>query len=302
MSDNLYNTLNQYFRETFQEKIYKVSIDGGFTCPNRDGKVALGGCIFCGEKGSGEFTYGNLSILEQIDKQLELIKKKFPSGKVIAYFQNFTNTYGPIDYLEKIYREALSHPRVMGIAIATRPDCIDENIIDLLDKINKEVFVWIELGLQTINDKVGEKINRGYQTKEFVKAAKLLREKKIKFVTHIIIGLPGEEMEDPLETAKFSVENGTWGLKIHSMYIDSNTKLEELYNKKVYLPIEKNYYINKIVKIIGNIPNKIVLHRITGDPDKKTLVAPWWMTNKKDVLNSINKKLKEEKIYQGKFL
>lgn len=302
MSDNLYNTLNQYFRETFQGKIYKVSIDGGFTCPNRDGKVALGGCIFCGEKGSGEFTYGNLSILEQIDKQLELIKKKFPSGKVIAYFQNFTNTYGPIDYLEKIYREALSHPRVMGIAIATRPDCIDENIIDLLDKINKEVFVWIELGLQTINDKVGEKINRGYQTKEFVKAAKLLREKKIKFVTHIIIGLPGEEMEDPLETAKFSVENGTWGLKIHSMYIDSNTKLEELYNKKVYLPIEKNYYINKIVKIIGNIPNKIVLHRITGDPDKKTLVAPWWMTNKKDVLNSINKKLKEEKIYQGKFL
>ena len=301
MSDNLYYTLNQYFRENFKEKIYKVSIDGGFTCPNRDGKVGTGGCIFCGDRGSGEFTYQNIPIKEQIDKQLLLIKKKFSNGKVIAYFQNFSNTYGTVEYLEKIYREALSHPKVMGLAIATRPDCMDKNVIELLDRINKENFMWVELGLQTINEEVAKKINRGYTAEKYFEITKILKERRIKFVTHIIVGLPGEEKKDSLKAAMSSVKNGTWGLKIHSMYINSNTKLEKLYLNKEYFPIEKNYYINEVTKIISSIPKNIVMHRITGDPDKKNLIAPTWMSNKKDIINSISKKLREEKIYQGKF-
>lgn len=295
-----YFSLNNYFKKVFNEKIYKVSIDGGFTCPNRDGKVGIGGCIFCTEKGSGEFTNGDLNIISQIDNQLRLIKNKFPTGKVIAYFQNFTNTYGTIEYLKKIYNEALSHPRVMGIAIATRPDCINEEVIKLLKEINEKTFLWIELGLQTINEKIVKEINRCYENDIFVKVAKQLHFNKIKFVTHIIIGLPGEENNDSIDTVLFAVKNFTWGIKIHSMYIDKNTKLHEEYKSGKYIPISKDYYIEKLLKIIQLIPENIVIHRITGDPDKKTLIAPQWPTNKKVILNEINNRMKKEMIYQGK--
>ncbi|AVQ32000.1 TIGR01212 family radical SAM protein [Fusobacterium varium] len=295
-----YNSLDNYFKNTFGEKIYKVSLDGGFTCPNRDGTLSTKGCIFCSESGSGDFAGSRrLSIDEQIEEQLKLIENKFPSGKVIAYFQNFTNTYADIDYLRKIYYEALSHPRVIGLAIATRPDCLGENIIELLSEINNKYFLWVELGLQTINEEVAKIINRQYSLKTYEEAAEKLKSRNIKFVTHIIIGLPGEKENDSLDTALFSEKCGTWGIKIHLLHIIKNTKLETLYKKNELKIQKKDEYVKKVVKILQNISYNIVIHRLTGDGNRDTLIAPLWSLNKRDVLNSIEKEMKMENIYQG---
>ena len=295
-----YNSLDNYFKNTFGEKIYKVSLDGGFTCPNRDGTLSTKGCIFCSESGRGDFAGSRrLSINEQIEEQLKLIENKFPSGKVIAYFQNFTNTYADIDYLRKIYYEALSHPRVIGLAIATRPDCLGENIIELLSEINNKYFLWVELGLQTINEEVAKIINRQYSLKTYEEAAEKLKSRNIKFVTHIIIGLPGEKENDSLDTALFSEKCGTWGIKIHLLHIIKNTKLETLYKKNELKIQKKDEYVKKVVKILQNISYNIVIHRLTGDGNRDTLIAPLWSLNKRDVLNSIEKEMKMENIYQG---
>ena len=294
-------TLNDFLKEKFNEKIYKVSLDGGFTCPNRDGKVSKGGCIFCSENGSGDFTSGKLkSIHQQIDEQIELVSKKYKGDKYIAYFQNFTNTYADVNYLRKIYEEALSHKNIVGLAIATRPDCLEDDILDLLDKLNKKTFLWIELGLQTINDEVAKYFNRAYETKIYEEATKKLNKLNIKFVTHIIIGLPKEENDDYLKTAIFSQNCGTWGLKLHLMYIVKNTPLEKLYqsgNLKVHT---KEEYVEKIVNVLENISSEIVIHRMTGDGDRETLVTPLWSIKKIDVLNSIHKELKRQNTYQGR--
>lgn len=295
-----YNSLDNYFKNTFGEKIYKVSLDGGFTCPNRDGTLSTKGCIFCSESGSGDFAGSRrLSINEQIEEQLKLIENKFPSGKVIAYFQNFTNTYADVEYLRKIYYEALSHPRVIGLAIATRPDCLGENIIELLSEINNKYFLWVELGLQTINEEVAKIINRQYSLKTYEEAAEKLKSRNIKFVTHIIIGLPGEKENDSLDTALFSEKCGTWGIKIHLLHIIKNTKLENLYKKNELKIQKKDEYVKKVVKILQNISYNIVIHRLTGDGNRDTLIAPLWSLNKRDVLNSIEKEMKMENIYQG---
>lgn len=295
-----YNSLDNYFKNTFGEKIYKVSLDGGFTCPNRDGTLSTKGCIFCSESGSGDFAGSRrLSINEQIEEQLKLIENKFPSGKVIAYFQNFTNTYADVEYLRKIYYEALSHPRVIGLAIATRPDCLGENIIELLSEINNKYFLWVELGLQTINEEVAKIINRQYSLKTYEEAAEKLKSRNIKFVTHIIIGLPGEKENDSLDTALFSGKCGTWGIKIHLLHIIKNTKLETLYKKNELKIQKKDEYVKKVVKILQNISYNIVIHRLTGDGNRDTLIAPLWSLNKRDVLNSIEKEMKMENIYQG---
>ena len=295
-----YNSLDNYFKNTFGEKIYKVSLDGGFTCPNRDGTLSTKGCIFCSESGSGDFAGSRrLSINEQIEEQLKLIENKFPSGKVIAYFQNFTNTYADVEYLRKIYYEALSHSRVIGLAIATRPDCLGENIIELLSEINNKYFLWVELGLQTINEEVAKIINRQYSLKTYEEAAEKLKSRNIKFVTHIIIGLPGEKENDSLDTALFSEKCGTWGIKIHLLHIIKNTKLETLYKKNELKIQKKDEYVKKVVKILQNISYNIVIHRLTGDGNRDTLIAPLWSLNKRDVLNSIEKEMKMENIYQG---
>lgn len=295
-----YNSLDNYFKNTFGEKIYKVSLDGGFTCPNRDGTLSTKGCIFCNESGSGDFAGSKkLSINEQIEEQLKLIEKKFPSGKVIAYFQNFTNTYGDIEYLRKIYYEALSHPRVIGLAIATRPDCLEDNVIELLSEINNKYFLWIELGLQTINEKVAKIINRQYPLKVYEEATEKLNKNNIKFVTHIIIGLPEEKEDDPLNTAIYSEKCGTWGIKIHLLHIIKNTELEKYYKENELKIQKKDEYVKKVVKILQNISYNIVIHRLTGDGNKETLEAPLWSLNKRDVLNSIEKELKIGNIYQG---
>ena len=295
-----YNSLDNYFKLTFGKKIYKVSLDGGFTCPNRDGKLSKKGCIFCSERGSGDFAgkRGD-EIYNQIEEQLKLIEKKFPEGEVIAYFQNFTNTYADVNYLREIYTRAFSHPRVVGLAIATRPDCLGEDVLDLLDELNKKYFIWIELGLQTINEEVARRINRQYPLQTYIDATKKLNERKIKFVTHIIVGLPYEDEEDPLKTAVFAEECGTWGVKIHLLHVIKNTILEELYNRNELKLQKKDEYVKKIVKILANLSYNLVIHRVTGDGDKNSLIGPLWSLNKRDVLNSIDKLMKEENVTQG---
>jgi len=245
--------LNDFLKEKFNEKIYKVSLDGGFTCPNRDGKVSKGGCIFCSENGSGDFTATKLkSIHEQIEEQIDLVSKKYKGDKYIAYFQNFTNTYAEVSYLRKIYQEALSHEKIVGLAIATRPDCLGDDVLELLAELNKKTFLWVELGLQTVNDDVAKYFNRAYETGIYKEASEKLNKLNIKFVTHIIIGLPKEEEDDYLKT------------------------------------------------VLENISSEIVVHRLTGDGDRETLVAPLWSIKKIDVLNSIHKELKRRNTYQGK--
>ena len=293
--------LNDFLKEKFNEKIYKVSLDGGFTCPNRDGKVSRGGCIFCSENGSGDFTATKLkSIHAQIEEQIDLVSKKYKGDKYIAYFQNFTNTYAEVSYLRKIYQEALSHEKIVGLAIATRPDCLGDDVLELLAELNKKTFLWVELGLQTLNDDVAKYFNRAYETEIYKKASEKLNRLNIKFVTHIIIGLPKEENNDYLKTAIFAQNCGTWGIKLHLMYVVKNTPLEKLYLNGDLKINTKEEYVEKVVNVLENISSEIVVHRLTGDGDRETLVAPLWSIKKIDVLNSIHKELKRRNTYQGK--
>ena len=293
--------LNDFLKEKFNEKIYKVSLDGGFTCPNRDGKVSKGGCIFCSENGSGDFTATKLkSIHAQIEEQIELVSKKYKGDKYIAYFQNFTNTYAEVSYLRKIYQEALSHEKIVGLAIATRPDCLGDDVLELLAELNKKTFLWVELGLQTVNDDVAKYFNRAYETEIYKEASEKLNKLNIKFVTHIIIGLPKEENDDYLKTAIFAQNCGTWGIKIHLMYVVKNTPLEKLYLNGGLKVNTKEEYVEKVINILENISSEVVVHRLTGDGDRETLVAPLWSIKKIDVLNSIHKELKRRNTYQGK--
>ena len=293
--------LNDFLKEKFNEKIYKVSLDGGFTCPNRDGKVSRGGCIFCSENGSGDFTATKLkSIHAQIEEQIDLVSKKYKGDKYIAYFQNFTNTYAEVSYLRKIYEEALSHEKIVGLAIATRPDCLEDDVLELLAELNKKTFLWVELGLQTLNDDVAKYFNRAYETEIYKEASEKLNRLSIKFVTHIIIGLPKEENDDYLKTAIFAQNCGTWGIKLHLMYVAKNTPLEKLYLNGDLKVNTKEEYVEKVVNVLENISSEIVVHRLTGDGDRETLVAPLWSIKKIDVLNSIHKELKRRNTYQGK--
>ena len=293
--------LNDFLKEKFNEKIYKVSLDGGFTCPNRDGKVSRGGCIFCSENGSGDFTATKLkSIHAQIEEQIDLVSKKYKGDKYIAYFQNFTNTYAEVSYLRKIYEEALSHEKIVGLAIATRPDCLEDDVLELLAELNKKTFRWVELGLQTLNDDVAKYFNRAYETEIYKEASEKLNRLSIKFVTHIIIGLPKEENDDYLKTAIFAQNCGTWGIKLHLMYVVKNTPLEKLYLNGDLKVNTKEEYVEKVVNVLENISSEIVVHRLTGDGDRETLVAPLWSIKKIDVLNSIHKELKRRNTYQGK--
>ncbi|ADO82736.1 TIGR01212 family radical SAM protein [Ilyobacter polytropus] len=297
-----FHTLNYELKKKFGEKIYKVSLDGGFTCPNRDGTLGNKGCIFCSDKGSGEFAGDRRkSIGDQIDDQLKLIEKKFPKGKVIAYFQNFTNTYASIEKLRKIYTEALSHPRVSGLAIATRPDCIPEEVLDLLEELGKENFIWIELGLQTIHEKTSELINRGYSLEQFIISVENLLEKKIPFVTHLILGLPGESKTDILNSVRFVNKSKSWGIKLHLLHIIKETPLHEYYKTNSFPLMEKENYIELVVEILEILNPEMTVHRITGDGTRDTLIGPLWSLDKRSILNGVDKLLKEKNSYQGKF-
>lgn len=295
-----YHTLNQEFKKIFGEKVIKLSLDGGFTCPNRDGSVGNRGCIFCGEEGAGEFAGSRFAPIEkQIEEQKKLLSKKWKTSKYISYFQSFTNTYGPMKRLEKIYMQALNVEGVIGLAIATRPDCLADEVLDLLEKLNEKTFLWVELGLQSIHSKTAKFIRRGYPLSVYNEAIEKLKRRNIRVVTHLIIGFPNESREEMIESIKTIANTHTWGIKLHSLYIQRGTDLYEYYLKNPFSLLTREEYIQIIVDGIELLPKEMVVHRVTGDGKKELLYAPKWSADKRSVLNGLDKELKRRGSYQG---
>ena len=299
-NDKRYHTLNYELRKEFGSKVFKLSLDGGFTCPNRDGRIGTRGCIFCSEEGSGEFAASrSLNIKDQIVEQIDFLSPKWKTGKYIAYFQNFTNTYAPVNVLKDKYEEALSCEGIVGLAIATRPDCLSDNILDLLEEINKRTYLWVELGLQTIHEKSAKIIRRGYSLDVYERAINDLNKRGIKVVTHLIFGLPGESNSDILESIKYVANKKTWGVKLHLMHILKDTDLYEYYKSNPFSLLEKEEYISLIADALEILPKDIVIHRVTGDGAKEALVGPWWSLDKLSVISGIDMELKRRDTYQG---
>ena len=296
--ENRYNHFNEFLKNKFGERTLKICIDGGFTCPNRDGRKGTGGCIFCSEKGSGE----HINSAENISKQVENYFKSYKAkraNKFIVYFQNFTNTYDTLENLKKKYDSALIDDRIIGLSVATRPDCINENIASLLNSYTDKYYVTVELGLQTSSDKTGKLIHRGYLSKEFTNAVRLLNKYNIDVVAHIMVGLPYETKEDIKNTVDFINKHTIQGVKIHSCYVVENTVLAEMYRNKKYSPISLDEYLESAAYILTHINPNIVIHRISGDAPKDLLVAPSWNSHKKIILNSITRELNKRNVFQG---
>ena len=289
-----YLSFNKYLKDKFGQKVYKISLDGGFTCPNRDGKTGTRGCIFCSKGGSGDFAENReMSITEQIESGKKKVEKKIKSGKYIAYFQAFTNTYAPVETLRQKYEEAINHPDIVALSIATRPDCLGDDVLRLLDEMNKIKPVFVELGLQTIHQKSAKYIRRGYDLSVYDKAVRDLKKIGVNVVVHIILGLPNESENDMLETVKYVCESGANGIKLQLLHVIDGTDLAKDYEKGLFKTLEFDEYVNLIVKCVKIIPKDIVIHRLTGDGAKKDLIAPLWSADKKRVLNAINKALRE---------
>ena len=289
-----YLSFNKYLKDKFGQKVYKISLDGGFTCPNRDGKTGTRGCIFCSKGGSGDFAESReMSITEQIENGKKKVEKKIKSGKYIAYFQAFTNTYAPVEMLRQKYEEAINHPDIVALSIATRPDCLGDDVLRLLDEMNKIKPVFVELGLQTIHQKSAKYIRRGYDLSVYDKAVRDLKKIGVNVVVHVILGLPNESENDMLETVKYVCESGANGIKLQLLHVIDGTDLAKDYKKGLFKTLEFDEYVNLIVKCVKMIPKDIVIHRLTGDGAKKDLIAPLWSADKKRVLNAINKALRE---------
>lgn len=289
-----YLSFNKYLKDKFGQKVYKISLDGGFTCPNRDGKTGTRGCIFCSKGGSGDFAESRkMSITEQIENGKKKVEKKIKSGKYIAYFQAFTNTYAPVETLRQKYEEAINRPDIVALSIATRPDCLGDDVLRLLDEMNKIKPVFVELGLQTIHQKSAKYIRRGYDLSVYDKAVRDLKKIGVDIVVHVILGLPNESENDMLETVKYVCESGANGIKLQLLHVIDGTDLAKDYEKGFFKTLEFDKYVNLIVKCVKIIPKDIVIHRLTGDGAKKDLIAPLWSADKKRVLNAINKALRE---------
>lgn len=291
----LYNNLSSYLKNRYNGKISKICIDGGFGCPNRDGTCGTGGCIYCGERGAGEHIDPSLSIRTQVEIAL---KKDTKSDGFIAYFQNFTNTYAPVDVLKERYDSALISDRIVALAIGTRPDCIDEGVAELIASYRDRVDVWVELGLQTASDKTAEIINRGYATDVYRRAASVLKSHGIPFVAHMIIGLPGETREDVAATVDL-INEDAWGIKIHSIYVMEGTELAKMYRDGKYTPPTFDEYTELAKMAIASLRGDMIVHRITGDCPDGLLVAPEWNRDKNKIISEIRGKLEMEGLRQG---
>lgn len=295
-----YYSLNEYLKSTFGEKVYKISLNGGMTCPNRDGTIDTRGCIFCSREGSGEFAASAvLDIKNQIEQAKQRIKAKTDCRKFIAYFQPFTNTYASVEYLEKIFTQAIEGDEIVALSIATRPDCLGDDVLALLDRLNRIKPVWVELGLQTIHKQTSDYIRRGYELEVYDTAVRNLHSIGINVITHIILGLPNESKEMMLETVKYVGER-TDGVKLQLLHILKDTDLLDDYNAGKFKALTIEEYIDILCDCIEILPQNVVIHRITGDGDKKLLVAPLWSADKKNVLNSINRIFSQRNITQGK--
>ena len=300
---NRYNSLNSYLKNQYGCKVYKLSLSSGLSCPNRDGSLSDMGCIFCSNGGSGEFaTSCNYSITEQIEMAKERVSTKIKNGKYIAYFQSFTNTYGNVDYLEKIFTEAINHPDIVCLSIGTRPDCLPDDVIDLLNRLNKIKPVWIELGLQTIHEDTASYIRRGYDLPVFEHALKRLRQLGIPVIVHTILGLPGEDIKRNLETMHYLNDHHIQGIKLQLLHVLKYTDLADDYLTGRFSVYSMEEYFEVLSSCICNLNPDIVIHRLTGDGPKDLLIAPTWSTNKRHVLNQMQSWFKIHDIWQGKEL
>ena len=295
----LYNNLSGYFRKVYGKRLGKICIDGGFTCPNRDGKCGVGGCIFCGERGAGEHIDPTLSIRAQVERAL---LSASADDLFVAYFQNFTNTYSDVHTLKERYDSALIDPRIRVLSVGTRPDCITEQIADLLLEYSRDREVWVELGLQTANDNTAALINRGYPRSVFEKAMEILSSRGIKVVVHLIVGLPSESVEDVKASCDYLRAFDIFGLKIHSLYVMHGTRISDMYLENRYTPPTLSEYSEAVAYVLSHTPSTVIIHRITGDPPGGTLVAPDWCANKHAVIAAINGRLAELGARQGSAL
>lgn len=302
MTPNYYYSLNDFLRNQHGEKILKLSIDAGFTCPNRDGTLSTKGCLFCSERGSGDFTfYQEGNITRQLEDAKKLLENKWGKNrKYIVYFQAFTNTYDSLEVLKKKYEEALAFDGVVGLAIATRPDCLSDDILAYLSKLSKQTHVWVELGLQTIHEETSKLINRGYTLDCFENAVKKLHKYGIETVVHLILGLPGESVENMLASAKYISSLPLQGVKLHMLHILDNAPLGKYYKCHPFPLMTEETYISLIGEILSLLPPEFVIHRLTGDGAREHLIGPTWTLHKKHVLNGIMRHLKENNLYQGK--
>ena len=291
----MYKSLNEHLKERFKTKVYKIALSSGCTCPNRDGTAGVGGCIFCAESGSGDFAQdAKLPVKEQIKLAKERVSAKNKGGKYIAYFQSFTNTYGKVEHLEPKFREAMEDEEVVVLSIATRPDCLSEDILAMLQRLNAVKPVWVELGLQTIHERTAQYIRRGYPLEVYDEAVCKLHEIGIEVITHVIIGLPGESKEDMLSTVRYVVQGKVEGIKLQLLHVLEGTDLAEDYAKGYFQTLEMDEYIDIIKACVEEIPTSTVIHRLTGDGSKKSLIAPLWSADKKRVLNALNKALERK--------
>ena len=305
--DKPYYTVNEYCKNKYHEKLYKIAIDAGFTCPNRDGTRGKRGCIFCSAGGSGDFAVhsGCKTVSEQIREGLSLFKEKQVGNRFIAYFQAYTNTYAPTEHLRTLYTQALSHPDIAGISIATRPDCLPEECLDLLSDLQKEFpdkFIWVELGLQTMHEKTAKFIRRGYPLSVFETAMTELTKRNIPVIVHVILGLPGETSSMQYDTISYLNKWKPFGIKLQLLHILKRTDLADYYEDSAngFKALEKQEYLNLLIGCIERLSPDIVIHRVTGDGPKELLIAPTWSLNKRDVLNSLHKQMRKNGSYQGR--
>lgn len=304
-TDYTFNSIGSYLKKRMGCKVVKLSIDGGFTCPNRDGSKGTGGCIFCSASGSGD-------LASDIPSQIRLLSRKWPNARYLAYFQSHTNTYAPVSRLRRQYSEALAHPDVLGLAIATRPDCLPEDVLDLLEEFNKKTFLWVELGLQSMHEKTAALINRCYPLSVYDKAVTDLISRGIRVVTHLIFGLPGETREDMLQSVRYvcrdlrvdSPQNSVhgasriFGIKLHMLNLVRGSQMETLYPDYIsFSSIEE--YVDLVISALEIIPPEITIHRLSGDAPRPTLIAPEWSYKKRTILNSIHNTLRQRKTWQG---
>jgi len=296
-----YYSLNRFLREEFGEKVYKLLLNGNMTCPNRDGSLGYTGCIFCSPAGSGDFAASNnISITRQIQAQKELLRSKIPARRFIGYFQAFTNTYAPVPYLRRIFMEAIMHPEIVALSIGTRPDCLGDDILQLLEELSRIKPIWIELGLQTIHEPTAKFIKRGYKLPVFDKAVQNLNRIHIPVIVHTILGLPYETNGQILETIDYISHLDIFGIKLQLLHILKNTELADLYKEKPFHVYTLEEYIDILISCIEHLSPEIVIHRLTGDGPKRLLIEPKWSSHKKLVLNKINSELTKRQTWQGR--
>jgi len=288
--------INDHLQKEYGCKVYKIALNAGFSCPNRDGKLGTGGCIFCSKGGSGEFAQDeHLSITDQIEEGKKLISSKIKEGKFIAYFQAYTNTYAPVPTLRKVFTEAVSHRDIVAISVATRPDCLPPDVLDLLEELNGIKPVWVELGLQTIHKRTAEYIRRGYGLEVYDRAVSELKKRGIEVITHVILGLPGEDTDMMKATVKYVCDAGSDGIKLQLLHVLKGTDLEKDYREGKFEVLTEDEYINILKECVKIIPETTVIHRLTGDGDKKILVAPLWSGDKKHMINRIRSEILVQK-------